>query len=239
MESNESDNKYSKNIYISSRGVTTTGTATGITKSSATLNGLVNPEGISTTVKFEYGHSTSYGNTVNAVQSPVSGYDVVNVSSNITGLAPYTLYHYRIVADNSYGTSYGGDSTFITLSDQAAASTSLATAISQSTATLNGIVNPNSLTTTVQFEYGTTAGYGSIVTASQSPVNGNVGVNVSADITGLAANTLYHFRIKASNAANTTYGADLTFKTKFFYPASFNLSQIIHLEILLFHPATS
>ncbi|NTW32944.1 MAG: DUF1566 domain-containing protein [Bacteroidetes bacterium] len=93
----------------------------------------------------------------------------------------------------------------------ATATTSAATNIGSTgtTATLNGIVNAGGLPTTVTFEYGTTTSYGTTVTATQSPVTGSTNTNVSAAITGLTARTVYHFRVKAVNALNSTYGNDL------------------------------
>jgi hypothetical protein len=79
--------------------------------------------------------------------------------------------------------------------------------------TLNGTVNANSTSTTVTFEYGLTAGYGTTVTADQSPVSGASNTFVSKAISGLTPSTTYHFRVVAVNASGTTYGADLTVTT--------------------------
>jgi alpha-tubulin suppressor-like RCC1 family protein len=86
-----------------------------------------------------------------------------------------------------------------------------ATSLTSSSATLNGTVNANSNSTTVSFEYGLTASYGSTVTASQSPLTGNADTTVSASITGLVAGTTYNYRVKAVNALGTTFGANVTF----------------------------
>jgi TonB-dependent SusC/RagA subfamily outer membrane receptor len=84
------------------------------TKSSpltAQLNGIVNSRGLSTVVNFEYGPTKDYGKTVAAAQSPVTGLTSSLVSANVTGLKAGTNYHYRIIATNDEGTSYGGDLT--------------------------------------------------------------------------------------------------------------------------------
>ncbi|MGA1976606.1 MAG: FISUMP domain-containing protein [Bacteroidales bacterium] len=81
---------------------------------SVTLNGTVNPNYLSTVVTFEYGTTTSYGNTVTAAQSPVTGNTNTPVSADISGLTSSTLYHYRIEAVNSDGTKYSSDAEFTT-----------------------------------------------------------------------------------------------------------------------------
>ncbi len=78
-------------------------------------------------------------------------------------------------------------------------------------AILNGVVNPNKLSTTVTFQYGTTISYGSTATATQSPVIGSSNTNVSCSVSGLVAGTTYHFRVKAENSFGITYGDDMTF----------------------------
>ncbi|NSW54032.1 MAG: VCBS repeat-containing protein [Anaerolineae bacterium] len=92
--------------------VTTAASGVGVTR--ATLNGTVNANNDSTTVTFEYGLTIAYGSTATAVQSPLSGGSDSAVSVEITGLAYYTTYHYRVVAQNSTGTTYGEDMTFDT-----------------------------------------------------------------------------------------------------------------------------
>jgi len=93
-----------------------TGSATKVTVNSATLNGTVYPNGFLTTYYFEYGPTTSYGNTTpNPPQSAGSGTSDVSVSANVTGLTSNTIYHYRLVATNSLGTTHGWDMTFMTL----------------------------------------------------------------------------------------------------------------------------
>lgn len=78
-------------------------------------------------------------------------------------------------------------------------------------ATLNGTVNPGGSNCTVYFEYGTTPAYGSVADASPASVSGSSVVSVSAGITGLVANTLYHCRLVAVADGNYYYGHDLAF----------------------------
>ena len=88
--------------------------ATNVDVSSATLNGTVNANNNTTTITFEYGLTTAYGNTVNATPASVSGNTVTAASANLSSLLLTSTYHYRVVATNLGGTSYGNDMTFIT-----------------------------------------------------------------------------------------------------------------------------
>jgi len=187
--------------------------ATNVTTTGATLNGTVNANGSSTTVTFQYGLTPAYGSTITATQSPVTGNTVTPVSGPITGLFSNTLYHFRVVGVNVNGTSYGNDMTFTTVAAPPTVVTTAATAITTTGATLNGTVNANGSSTTVTFEYGQTTGYGSTITATQSPVTGNLVTAVSGPVTGLAPNTLYHFRVVGTNVAGTSNGNDMTFTT--------------------------
>lgn len=92
----------------------TTAAASAVTVTGAALNGTVNPGNASTTVTFEYGLTNSYGNTVAAAQSPLTGTTDTAVSAALTGLLPATTYHYRVVAVNSEGTDRGADMAFTT-----------------------------------------------------------------------------------------------------------------------------
>src|SRR6266576_406412 len=188
--------------------IVTTGAATNVTSSSATLHGMVNPNGLSTNVHFEYGTTTSYGSNT-AVQS-FSGNTTQPVSANIPGLSPNTTYHFRLVGTNSGGTSFGSDMTFTT-NGPPIVTTGAATNVTSSSATLHGMVNPNGLSTNVHFEYGTTTNYGSN-TAVQS-FSGNTTQPVSANISGLSPNTTYHFRLVGTNSGGTSFGSDMTFTT--------------------------
>ena len=75
--------------------------ATNIDSTTAKLNGTINSYGLSTTVIFEYGTTTSYGNTFTASESPVTRNGVTHVSADISDLTPCTTYHFRLKAENS------------------------------------------------------------------------------------------------------------------------------------------
>jgi Zn-dependent metalloprotease len=91
----------------------TTGSASGVSQSAATLNGSVDPNGLATSYHFEYGTTSSYGSSTSS-QSAGSGTSAVAASAGISGLAAGTTYHFRLVASNSAGTTQGSDQTFTT-----------------------------------------------------------------------------------------------------------------------------
>ena len=91
-----------------------TSAATLITSTGATLNGTINANNASTVVSFEYGLTTSYGTSVTATQSPVTGTTTTAVSAVLTGLVPNTTYHFRVKGVNTAGTTNGTDLTFTT-----------------------------------------------------------------------------------------------------------------------------
>jgi hypothetical protein len=197
---------------VASEPAVTTGTATGITSTSANLNGTVNPEGEATSYYFQYGTTTSYGSQTST--SPVgSGTTDVNVAAPISSLAPNTTYHYRVVAINGSGTTLGADVSFTTPKPPApVVSTGRPKAVTQTTATLIGTVNPKGQATTYVFQYGTSTAYGSQTPAGDAG-GGTATVDVSGAIGPLAPNTTYHYRLVARNPAGTAYGHDVSFKT--------------------------
>jgi len=93
--------------------VVTTGAPT-TAPTSATLHGVINPVGAAAEYHFDYGTTTAYGaSTPN--QNVGGGNDDVPASASVTGLAPHTTYHYRIVGVNGAGaSSTGADATFTT-----------------------------------------------------------------------------------------------------------------------------
>ena len=79
-------------------------------------------------------------------------------------------------------------------------------------ATLNGTVNPDAAASGYYFDYGLTTNYGAATPTSQLVADTNA-IAVSIPVSGLLENTLYHFRIVATNSGGVTEGADLSFTT--------------------------
>ncbi len=192
--------------------VVTTGSASAITSTGATLSGTVNAKGASTTVTFQYGETLSYGSTATASPSPVTGSTDTAVTAALAGLIPGRTYNFRVVGTSANGTAPGANQTFSTPGPPSAA-TGAASAVTNNSATLAGNVTANGASTTVTFEYGETIAYGSSAAASPSPVNGSTSTAVTAALSGLDPGVTYHYRVVASSTNGTTPGADQTFTT--------------------------
>jgi hypothetical protein len=85
-----------------------------VTTTCARLTASVDPNGRATTYRFEYGTTTSYGKHTGDA-SAGGGQSAVSVGATVSGLAPHTSYHYRVVATNAAGVVRGRDRTFTTL----------------------------------------------------------------------------------------------------------------------------
>ena len=85
----------------------------GVGPTTATLSGGVYPNGLDTTYTWQYGTTTSYGSQTAAVDIG-AGQAPVAVTGALSGLAPGTTYHYRLVAHNIDGLMKGYDSELTT-----------------------------------------------------------------------------------------------------------------------------
>jgi phosphodiesterase/alkaline phosphatase D-like protein len=192
---------------------TVTGSAGAITQTGATLHGTVNPEGAATTYYFQVGLTTVYGITT-AIKSAGSGTKSVSVSDAVTGLAPATVYHYRIVAQSLQGTATGTDRTFTTKGPPAPSPvTGGALSIGRYGATVTGTVATQGVATSWAFQYGLTTAYG-VTTTGGTVLPSATPVAVSQVLAGLEPGVTFHYRLIASRGAlPPSVGADQTFFT--------------------------
>ncbi|HTX46137.1 MAG TPA: hypothetical protein VMD48_07665 [Solirubrobacteraceae bacterium] len=186
-----------------------TGSATKIGDSSATLNGTVNPQGTKTAYQFDYGLTDQYG-LQTKVQNAGSGTKVTTASAGIGNLIPGTTYHYKLIALSKSGTSQGSDRTFKTAGHPPpVVATGPPSAIHQSSVTLTGTINPNDESTTWEFQYGLNAFYGSETVPAVLPASTVTSV-VSATVNGLEPGVTFHYRLVALHGSVSSDGADAT-----------------------------
>jgi DNA-binding beta-propeller fold protein YncE len=194
----------------------------------ATFEAQVNPELANTTYYFQYGPTTSYG----AGSAPVPSETIPaaslrseansQVSTNVIGLAGSATYHYRVVAVNASGTTYGADQTFTTPPAAPAVSTGAVTALTQHSADLTGVVNPETLETSYYYQFGPTTEYGRSAPSSPGIAIGSGSSDRPAPLTlaQLTPGTTYHYRLVATSADGTGYGEDREFTTPAEQPPS-------------------
>jgi hypothetical protein len=196
-----------------------TGAASSVSRTSATLNGSLDPDGLASSYYFEWGHTEGYGNT-----TPIGppGEDVGSapgatpVSAALTSLDVESVYHYRIVAVNGTGSTAGPDRSFETDPAIKDLQTADASAVTPDTATLNASLDPDGFDTHYYFEWGETTAYGSVTPALPG---GDAGLlagttPVTADVQDLDPYTVYHYRVVATNSFGETVGQDVEFRSE-------------------------
>ena len=191
----------------------TTGTHSHVTDTSGVLHGTINPNGSAAAYYFEWGLTTAYGVTSHEHETG-HGIKPVSVSTTAAGLIPGTVYHYQLVAANGSGSAAGADRTFKTAGNPPpGVSTGPATQVGRNSATLTAEVSPNKQATTYYFQYGPSTTYGSQTLAATVPA-GAVPVTVTANVQGLEAQTIFHYRIVALHGNTAPQpGADATLMT--------------------------
>jgi hypothetical protein len=194
--------------------------ASSVTKTTATLNGTVDPSGIAvSSCGFEYWiEQESEALTAVCSPSPGSGSGPVEVTAALTGLQAATTYHYRLAAADANGVSTTAIATFETAGTVGAVEgvqTQPASSVTATTATLRGSLEPNGLDAHYYFQYGKSTEYGSVSPARPGADAGSASSTQPAAtaLAGLETNTTYHYRLVATNEDGTTFGQDETFTT--------------------------
>jgi sugar lactone lactonase YvrE len=144
---------------------------------------------------------------------PSAAFDVTAGSSSSRGCEPEYLCTAEVGYDGPTGVG-APDGPLELTSLPPIAATTAATAVAASSATLNGSIDPQGVATTYHFEYGTSTAYGTNVPVPDASAGaGSSRELVSEPITGLQANTTYHYRLTASSANGTSHGEDSVFRT--------------------------
>jgi len=197
-----------------------TSSASNVSTVNARLNGKVTPNQAPTQYWFEYGQTTDLGRTT-AFVSVGDGSAVVLASASLTGLNPATTYYFRLNAQNQFGTVNGDLTNFKTVSQPILKAPSVSTrnvsALSTSTATVHGLVNPNGATTKYWFEYSdnSLSDTASLKTTSQiSAGSGSNTTSVQVDLRSLVSKNTYYYRLVAQNSTGLVRGETASFKTK-------------------------
>lgn len=185
-------------------------------QSGVALSGTVDPKGLPTTYEFEYriAGAGEWLTVPGGAGDAGAGSGTVPLTATLASFEPSTAYEFRLIATNIAGTTEADPETVTSTTLPPAVETLSADEIPGNAATLYGRVDPNKEPTTYHFEFGTTAAYGQAVPAGGAAVEGADGFELlAAQAAGLQPGTTYHFRLVATNATGTSFGADKTFTT--------------------------
>ncbi|WP_298779893.1 LamG-like jellyroll fold domain-containing protein [uncultured Polaribacter sp.] len=208
---------------IKSKPTVTTTAASSIANTSATLAGNVTANGGDAVTD----RGIVYSKTSDNANPEIGGASVTQdtngtgtgvFTESITGLAAGTQYSFKAYAINASGTSYGAVATFTTLAITPTLTTTAASVIANTSATLAGNITSDGGASVTD--------RGIVYAKTSDNANPEIGgANVTQDtngtgsgvftepITGLVAGTQYSFKAYAINASGTSYGAVATFTT--------------------------
>ncbi|MCX6001455.1 MAG: hypothetical protein NTY79_02805 [Chloroflexi bacterium] len=193
--------------------------ATGITSSSAILNGQVTAMGTAPTVRASFLWGTDQANLNNETATQTLAAPL-GFNAALSGLTADTTYYFQAKANGgAAGTGYGAIMAFTTFDIPPAVSTNGATGVMANSAMLNGTLQSlgTAPAVNVSFQYGTASGVYSAETATQSRTSTG-GFNITAG--GLAAATTYYFRAKADGGVHgISFGTEEVFTTSSIPPS--------------------
>ena len=218
-----SDQTYTPHRVIGLR----TEEASALGESGATLDASFLGNGEETHYFFEWGVTNAYGNkTPESTSSPASNVPQ-QLSAALGELSPYTTYHYRVVATNGAGISFGEDRYFTTFPERPKVDSEFVSSVHASTATLGAQIDPQGFDTTYHLEYVDDATFQADVAqngpghgfdhAHSEPVPdadaGTAPLEVSVQLDGLEPGVTYDYRFIARSAFGTREGPERTFTT--------------------------
>ena len=199
-----------------------TNNASSILRTSAVLNGQINPNGWPTNYWFEYGTNNNFGNITSITSATTANLSSLStVSMAVSSLNPLTKYYFRLNVQNQFGTVNGSTLSFTTqgpLSPGAPSiTTNQASNITSSSAQMNGRLNTNGVDTTYWFEYSNNSLLSNLIgggTPVQTVLAGTNTVNVQSNVSSLIKNTKYYYHLVGKNQYGTVYGSTDSFTTK-------------------------
>jgi hypothetical protein len=175
-----------------------------VTGSSAQIGGAANPQGSPMGVFFQWGTTTTYGNTT-TTNSIGSGNVEVSFAETLNNLTPGT-YHFRAVGVSGNSNIYGPDQVFTVAVPSVSTQNA---AVTGNAVQLNGVSNPHSFATSVFIEWGTSTSYGNS-TPAKDIGSGSTDITFSETISNLNPGT-YNYRAVATYIGGRTNAVNATF----------------------------
>lgn len=210
-------NLYPRQLALIGTPTASQPTTSAVEAESATISGVINPNGYVTTAILELADNSSFSNasryslTINAADG---SYVNTSFTKNISAIAPRTTYYARVVATNSLGSTTSATSSFTTLGTEPIVSVINTTGITGNEATATFTVNPGRLASTISAEFSTDSNFqDNLQSFPLAGANGSQDVVRSVSLTGLQPRTRYYARAIATNRLGTTVGVTQSFLT--------------------------
>ena len=185
----------------------TTGAASAIAKTTATLSGHLEPAGAGeeiTGCRFEYGTDTSYGHSAPCVPAP----PFTDPRTSPPTSPALCLYRISVPLGRRNGggfDAFGLNRTFNTPLRPSLSNVGTEGEYGETTATFHGLINPEGSKTEYQFEYASSPTGPFTSTATKTLSFEDTGSHpVEAKVTGLQPDTVYYIRLSATNEVGTT-----------------------------------
>ena len=177
-------------------------------ESSLTVGATVDPRGLPTSFRFQYGTTTAYGSETTTGDAG-AGTTPVPVTATVTGLQPGTTYNFRVVASNAAGTTFGPNQVANTTGPVPTAQTSDATVTGARSALLTGIVGTRGIPGKAYFVWGAKASALTSRTPQRRVTGDKVGVRAVLD--DLTPNHRYHYRVVVESPGGRAEGRIMSF----------------------------
>jgi Zn-dependent metalloprotease len=177
-----------------------------ITATTVKIKGSLIPRSDTATYHFEYGTTPAFGSSSSIYQY------IDKVEGKLTGLQSETKYYLRLAATNENGSTYSTVTEFTTISLSPLVKIIQTVDVTETTAVLYGLINPNSLPTSFYFEYGLTTSFGFITPLFPLPDTTEF-LKVSYSITNLQPRQTYYYRLVATNGHASAFTERASFFT--------------------------
>ena len=175
-----------------------------VTSTTATVRTVINPNGLSTRYRVNYGSLA--GQSVSLPYVDIGNGTVpVTVTVKLTDLEPFTLHAYLFRAENADGVNDDPVGDFTTTKPEPTVTTSAASDVTLTGATLHGTVHPHDLKSVYSFQVSPDPLFPTFFQLSSGEASGNAAVPVSAVVSALTPGTLYYYRLSASNEGGPSF----------------------------------
>jgi hypothetical protein len=200
-----------------------TGKATLVTATTATLNGVLNPNATVPVEpgEYEFVYGASSAECVEEAVAPhpdgmALGLEPEKVSVAVTGLQPGVTYTFCLRERNAaHETATGAPVTFTTPGEAPTIGEESVTEISSASARLIAQIDPDGADTMYRFEYASGTEYKPVPGGEGNAGSGATTLTISAqEQEGLQPATAYHFRVVVTNSIETVDGDAVYFTTQ-------------------------